>query len=195
MRPRRLVGLFASLLTLAAVPRLEAAAPIYHGVLAVRPAGGGFDKNTGDASLRVKNWILQLRHDTNGIAPDREPIQVDIGDTEQFFVPAGQMHASRNGKRFTYRNPRTSRGVRSLAIQRIKNDPSGTVQYRVAFSVVGVNLSSLVTSYPLCTPLAVIVGDDDGFSGVELDRPGGFNGSRVRVAGACISETNWPWVS
>ena len=40
----------------------------------------------------------------------------------------------------------------------------------------------------------VIVGDDDGFSGVELDRPGGFKGSRVRVLGSCTDVGEWPWI-
>jgi hypothetical protein len=193
MRTRALAGLLAVLFSLGGAGGIEAAAPIYHGVLSVRPARGGFDKNGGDASLRVRNWNLRLTTDSNGIYPDREPVQIDVGDTEQFFVPAGEVRVSKNGKRFTYRNAATSRGVRALNIRRLKNDPDGTVRYRIAFSLVGVNLSSLVVSFPICTPLAVIVGDDDGFSGVEFDRPGGFSGSKVRVTGACNSASDWPW--
>jgi hypothetical protein len=109
-------------------------------------------------------------------------------------VPAGQVKASKNGKTFVYRNPKVTRGVRLLKIRRLKNDGDGTPRYSFTFSLVNIDLSFMVDQYPLCTPMAIIVGDDDGFSGVELDRPGGFTRSRVRVDGACINVADWPWI-
>ena len=49
-------------------------------------------------------------------------------------------------------------------------------------------------SLPVCNPMAVIVGDDDGFSGVEFDRPGGFSSSRVKIDGTCTPAGGWPWL-
>jgi hypothetical protein len=167
--------------------------PLFHGVLSVRPASGGIDKDVGTGSLRVKNWEFRLSPDSNGIAPDAEPIILAIGESERLVIPAGQVRASRNGKRFVYRNPKIPRGVRSFEMRRLKNDGAGLARYRVRFSIVGVDFSSLTIQFPDCKSLAVIVGDDDGFTGVDIDRPGGFRGSRVRVLGACTAQ-EWPWV-
>jgi hypothetical protein len=65
----------------------------------------------------------------------------------------------------------------------------------VAFTLVGIDLSTLVLSYPFCSPMAILVGDDDGFSGVQFDRPGGFNGSRVKIDGTCNPGSGWPWLN
>jgi hypothetical protein len=167
---------------------------VYHGVLGVRPTTGAFDKNVGIASLRVRSWILGLAANSNGIAPDKEAIIIAVGDTEKLVVPAGQVKASKNGKTFVYRIPKVTRGVRLLKIRRLKNDGDGTARYSFTFSLVNIDLSFMVDQYPLCTPMAIIVGDDDGFSGIELDRPGGFTRSRVRVDGACINVADWPWI-
>lgn len=167
--------------------------PLYHGVLSVRSATGGIDKEDGIGSLRVKNWEFRLSPDSNGIAPDREPIIIAIGESERLVIPAGHVGASRNGKRFVYRNPGIPRGVRSFSMRRLKDDGAGLARYRVRFSLVGIDFSSLTIQFPDCKSLAVIVGDDDGFTGVDLDRPGGFRGSRVRVLGACTAE-EWPWL-
>jgi hypothetical protein len=59
---------------------------------------------------------------------------------------------------------------------------------------VGIDLSELMLSLPVCNPMAVIVGDDDGFSGVEFDRPGGFSSSRVKIDGTCTPAGGWPWL-
>lgn len=193
MRLLALVASLAALLALPATTRAQAA-PVYHGVLGVRPTTGAFDKNVGIASLRVRSWILGLAANSNGIAPDKEAIIIAVGDTEKLVVPAGQVKASKNGKTFVYRNPKVTRGVRLLKIRRLKDDGDGTPRYSFTFSLVNIDLSFMVDQYPLCTPMAIIVGDDDGFSGVELDRPGGFARSRVRVDGACINVADWPWI-
>jgi len=194
MRSRRSVGILAALLTLACTARLEAAAPVYHGALFVRPAAGSFtDKTHGVASLRVKNWTLSLYPTSNGIEPADEPVQIAVGDADTFVIPAGGLTATPNGKRFSYRNPTTPRGIRSIAIKKLKDDNDGTHRYRIDFSVAGVELSSLTTSWPICVPLAVIVGDDDGFTGVWLNRPGAGNGKGIRLQKPCDSATDWPW--
>jgi hypothetical protein len=193
----RLLALVASLAALLAVPATTwaQAAPVYHGVLSVRPAAGGFDKNVGTASLRVRNWVLNLKSTSNGIAPDKEPIIIAVGDTEKLVVPAGQVKASKSGKTFVYRNPTVTRGVRLLKIRRLKDDGDGTARYRFSFTLTNIDLSFIVYQFPMCSPMAIIVGDDDGFSGVQLDRPGGFSHSRVRVDGACTNVADWPWIS
>jgi hypothetical protein len=196
---RRIV-LVASLAALVAAPAVGRAqgVPIYHGVLAIRPANGlfekgGLDNSSGIASLRVKNWILNLAQGSNGIAPDKEPIIIAVGETEKLVIPAGQVKASKNGKRFVYRNPTATRGVRLFQMRRLKDDGDGTPRYRLTFAL-SVDLSFVLSEYPLCSPMAVIVGDDDGFSGIELDRPGGFSKPRVRVDGPCTNVADWPWI-
>ena len=171
----------------------HAQAPLYHGKLTIRPARGGIDKSNGIGSLTVNNWDLLLGLDSNGIAPDREPVIVAIGETERLVIPAGEVRASRNGKVFTFRNPKVPRGIRFFQMRKLKDSGGALARYRVRFSVVGIDLSSLLIEFPLCKSLAVIVGDDDGFEGVDLDRPGGFSRSKVRVLGACQAQ-DWPWV-
>src|SRR5262249_61084344 len=107
------------------------------------------------------------------------------------FVRAGQVKASKNGKRFVYRNPSTTRGVQMLQIKRLKDDGDGTPRYRFTFTV-KIDLSFILSEYPLCSPMAVIIGDDDGFSGVELDRPGGFSSTPRRVHGARTNVADLP---
>jgi hypothetical protein len=170
-------------------------APLFHGALRIRPAPGSINRESGIGSLRVRNWELVEISDSNGIFPDREPVIIAIGDTERLVVPAGEVKASANGKRFTYRNPGIDRGIRFFQMQRMPS-PSGSTntRYRVRFTVVGIDLSALTIEYPVCKSLAVIVGDDDGFSGVLLTRPGpNFCCSRVRVVSDCQA-TAWPWV-
>lgn len=171
----------------------HAQAPLYHGVLRIRPARGAIDKANGIGSLTVNNWDLLLSLDSNGIAPDREPVIVAIGETERLVIPAGEVRASRTGKVFTFRSPKVPRGVRFFQMRKLKDSGGAQARYRVRFSLVGIDLSSLLIEFPLCKSLAVIVGDDDGFEGVDLDRPGGFSRSKVRVLGACQAE-EWPWV-
>ena len=197
MRTLAVVASFAALLAFPVATRAQGA-PVYHGNLKVLPANGLFQKSTmntsGIATLRVRNWVLNLAMGSNGIAPDKEPILIAVGDTEKLVIPAGQVKASKNGKRFAYHNPSTTRGVQMLQIRRLKDDGDGTPRYRLTFTV-KIDLSFILSEYPLCSPMAVIIGDDDGFSGVELDRPAGFSSTRVRVDGPCSNVANWPWVS
>jgi hypothetical protein len=190
---RAVVALVVALLTGVAAPA-GAIAPVFHGALGIKPALGGFQKNTGVASLRVKNWNFVLTPNSNGIYPTQEGVIIAIGTTEQLVVPASLIHASRNGRQFTFRDPKTTRGVRMFQLRQYSNCP-GKACYHVAFTLVGIDLSTLVLSYPFCSPMAILVGDDDGFSGVQFDRPGGFNGSRVKIDGTCNSGSGWPWLN
>ena len=190
---RAVVALVVALLTGAAAPA-GAIAPVFHGELGIKPALGGFQKNTGVASLRVKNWNLVLTPQSNGIYPTQEGVIIAIGSTEQLVIPASLIHASRNGRRFTFSDPKTARGVRTFQLRQYSNC-LGKACYHVAFTLVGIDLSTLVLSYPFCSPMAVIVGDDDGFSGVQFDRPGGFSGSRVKIDGICTPSSGWPWLN
>jgi hypothetical protein len=187
------VAALAAAVVFAGAPAYAQGAPVYHGALTIRPARGGIDKSTGIGSLRVNNWDLLLVSDSNGIAPDREPIMIAIGETERLVIPAGQVRASRNGKKFTFRNPEVPRGVRFFQMRQLKDSGGAQARYRVRFSLVGIDLSGLLIEFPVCKSLAVIVGDDDGFEGIDLDRPGGFSRSKVRVLGACQAQ-EWPWI-
>jgi hypothetical protein len=174
---------------------VHAQVPVHHGSLTIRSARGRIDKNTGIGSLRVKNWDLLVAFDSDGIAPDREPILIAIGETERLVIPSGQVRASRNGRVFTFRNPKVRRGVRFFQMRKLKNSGGAKERYRVRFSLTGIDLSGLLLEYPLCKSLAVIVGDDDGFEGVDLTRPGPkqFCCTKVSVLGACEPD-NWPWL-
>jgi hypothetical protein len=191
LRSLALVGSLVALLAVPVTARSQAR-PVYHGVLAARPAGGSFNQH-GMASLRVRNWGLNLAPNSNGIAPDKEQIIIAIGDAEKLVVPVGTVRASKNHKRFTYRNPH-QRGVRQLQIRRIKDDGDGTARYRISFSLVDVDLSFLLTNFPLCTSVAIIVGDDDGFEGLWFTLPGQFHSATVRVTGQTCETQDWPWI-
>lgn len=191
------LGLLCALLVAAGVPALVRAQqpPVFHGTLSVVGGSGKLDTNVGTGMLKVQKWVFNQSRDSNGMAPDTEPIVIGIGETNRLVIPAGQLRPSRNGKRFTYRNAGSTQGVRSFEMRRLKDAPDGTVRYRVALTLVGVDLSRLVVESPTCTPLAVVVGDDDGFSGVDLERPGILRGgTRLRVLGGCNDVGEWPWL-
>ena len=191
----RFAALFLLVAAVSGAPAAAQLRPVFHGVLSVKGGAGRLDQRAGIGSLQVKNWVFNLSRDSDGIAPATEPIVIGIGENDQLVIPAGQVKASRNGKRFAYRNPGTPRGVRSFMMRRLKDEADGTMRYAVALSVVGADLSALVTNSPSCVPLAVIVGDDDGFSGVDIERPRILaGGSRLRVLGACTDVGDWPWL-
>jgi len=165
------------------------ATPVYHGTLRIlRPGVGTFDTATGIGTLRVRRWRFELKQDSNGIFPDQEPVVVALGD-ESFRLEAGSLTRSRNGKVFRYQAPHDAgpRGIRSF---RIARRASGI--YLVSFTLTGVDLSQLVLNNPVCQPLAVIVGDDDGFTGADLMTRPAFS-RHVAVPRACSVNT-WPWI-
>jgi len=172
------------------------ATPIFHGALGIRPAVGtiGLKKNVGIANIKIKGWNLVLYPTSNGISPTTEQIIVAVGDSERLVIQAGSVKASRNGKRFTFSDPKTPRGVRSLKIVQYTRGCLGLACYKVSFSLVQIDLSTLVLESPVCTPMAIIIGDDDGFSGVQFARPG-LVGPKIRVQSKCDDVNNWPWLS
>jgi len=177
------------------------ASPVFHGLLAIRPAVGTIDKRIGIGSLRGRNWELKLRPESNGIEPPQDQILIAVGDAERFVIQPGSVKASRNGKRFTYRDPKARRGIRSLKIVQYTKGCIGLACYRVTFSLVNVDVSALLIGSPVCAPMAVIIGDDDGFSQVQLVRPGlvgtGFHVRPPCEAGptcSCPAQGgSWPW--
>ena len=162
------------------------ATPVYHGKLRIlRPAVGTFDTATGIGTLHVRRWRFELKQGSNGIFPDQEPVVVALGD-ESFRLDAGSLTRSRNGKVFRYQAPHDARGIRSF---RIARRASGI--YVLSFTLIGVDLSQLVLENPVCRPLAVIVGDDDGFTGADLMTRPAFS-RHLAVPRACPVNT-WPW--
>ena len=195
--------IFAAVLVLLAVPVVAQVGPppggppSFHGVLEVLPASGTIDRATGDAVLKLHRWRLLLVPGSNGIAPDKERIDFGIGNTGQdcFFLPPGSMVAHRHGKVFTYRAPRgTTCGVKNLKITAVSTDLAAGAVYRVDATLVGVILSDLLfTTRPVCMSMAVIVGDDDGFGGIQLAEKN-LDGKRIRVANSCNPGADWPWL-
>ena len=161
------------------------AEPVYHGILEVRRSLGSFDPDTGIASLKIRSWRFLLNPDTNQILPDQEPIVVDISENS-LPLAAGMLTRSRNGKVFTYKAARedTTQPIRSLRIKQTRD------AYRVSMTLRGLDFRSLINNDGSCLPIAVIIGDDDGFNGGIFTRPG-FESRRLRIARGCISA--WPW--
>jgi hypothetical protein len=170
---------------------LLAGPPVYHGILGVRPAGGGIDRDTGVIGLNVAKWNFRLDPGSDGLFPADEPVVIALGETEQFLLPAGSLVPNAKGTRFTYRNPdrKVARGIRLFQVWQLKD---GT--WNVKFKIAGLQASRLTFEFPVCESMAVIIGDDDGFTGVELTRPGGLSGKRVKLRGACDDVEGWPWL-
>lgn len=163
------------------------ASPVYHGGLTIRPAHGVINEDTGSASFTAGPWVLSPVNESNGVFPSQEPILIAIGE-ESFRIEPGMVKANRKGRKFTYRAPRgLTRGIRQLRIQ-LQRDGS----YAFRFSLRNVDLSRMRISDPVCVPMALIIGDDDGFSGVDLTS-NGFS-RRLTVRGRCDVGDSWPWV-
>jgi hypothetical protein len=160
-----------------------------HGQLSVaRAARGTIDLDSGNASFKVKNWGLILANESNGVNPASEPFTIGIAE-DRILLPAGQLKASKNGKRFSYRDKTVDRGIQEL---KLVMTPGGPI--KVSFKVVGIDMSGLlIGDPPLCLPFAIIIGDDDGFSGVSFDRPKPYPSRLLTIPGSCKDETSWPW--
>jgi hypothetical protein len=164
------------------------AVPIYHGKLTVRPATGSINRRTGSAILHIRRWKFEPVDISDGVFPDREPVIVAMG-AENFRLDAGQLTACRSGRRFSYRAPRSvRRGIRRLRLVR-RNDGS----YRVRLVLRGVDLSTLKIERPICVPMALIVGDDDGFACVDIHRPT-FTSPHISIPDTCTCP-GWPWLN
>jgi len=191
MSPQRalVVALAALLASRAAAQISTSAVPIFHGTLDVnQPAGGTLDRKTGQVKLRVNRWMFMPVAGSNGIFPSQEPVLVALGE-DSFRLEPGSLVSLHGGRVFAYRAPKSvKRGVRKI---RIWPQPDGT--YRLRFTLIGADLSRLNIEDPVCVPLAVIVGDDDGFSGVTVTSPS-FTSRRIAIPGPCNAGGDWPWI-
>src|SRR5262249_35147621 len=151
-----------------------------HGFLDLAPAGHGvIDRKTGNATLSVHGWRYLVAHDTNGLRPESERVIVAIGSGDnEFYLPPGSLRADRKGRVFRYharrKGPPAGPGSGPPADPRFRffrmaKRRDGT--YRVSFRVVGIELMSLNFNDPICLPLAVIIGDDDGFATADATSP------------------------
>src|SRR5262249_39999292 len=99
MRTLAVVASFAALLACRDTTG-AGGAPVHCAPQSALPANGLFQYKTVDpsgiASLRVRNWVLNLAMGSNGIFPDKEPFIIAVGDTEKLVIPAGQVKASKN---------------------------------------------------------------------------------------------------
>jgi len=167
----------------------QAQTQLTHGKLRVNHAGRGtIDLSSGSASFKLTGLDLIPDATSDGINPATETVTIGISE-ERFLIPAGQLKTSRNGKRFRYK-AKTDRGVQLLDMRK---RPDGS--FRVSLKLAGVDLSSLVISQPpICLPFAVIIGNDDGFSGVSFDLPNPYPSRRLSIPGFCTDAASWPWV-
>ena len=185
----RFVVLVLAVAAAVGAPTLASGQALTHGQLSVaRAARGTIDLDSGNATFKVKNWAIVLASGSNGVNPADEPFTIGVAE-ERFLIPAGQLKASKNGKRFSYRDKSVDRGIQELKLVRTADGPS-----KVSFKVVGADLSGLIIGDPpLCLPFAVIIGDDDGFSGVSFDRPKPYPSRLLTIPGSCKDTTEWPW--
>jgi hypothetical protein len=187
--PRFSILVLATIAYAVGAPSLAQGQSLTHGQLSIpRAARGTIDLDSGNATFKVKNWGLVLDRASNGVNPADEAFTIGIAE-ERFLIPAGQLKASKNGKRFRYLDKSIDRGIQQL---KIVLTPAGPI--KVSFKVVGADLSGLIIGDPpLCLPFAVIIGDDDGFSGVSFDRPQPYPSRLLTIPGSCKDTTEWPW--
>ena len=193
MRPRVLalvaLGFVAGLgvaLRMASAQVATGATPVYHGILRVKRATGSIDRDAhGSATLRVRRWELLPTPDTNGLFPAEEVINVAVGE-DALVLPAASLQPSRNGKVFVFHS-RDNR-IRLFRLWQLKNGA-----WAVRFTLAGVDLSRLMLEDPVCLPVAVLVGDDDGFTGGLFSSPSFFS-RRLTLERECDVGGDWPWL-
>jgi phosphatidylglycerol:prolipoprotein diacylglycerol transferase len=156
--------------------------PDFEATLAVRPARGALDVATGFGSLHVRRWRLTPAADSDGIDPAAEPIVLVLG-RDEVVLPAGAVTADEAGRRYVFRDDTVTHGLTRLRLKRRKDGA-----WLVSFRTVGMDLTRLVTQYPLCEVLALAIGNDEGSSGVDLDRPRGVASPRLKLRGFCEVE-------
>jgi hypothetical protein len=188
-KPPRVARMTRPVLALCAVLLAGIAhAETFHGTLLPVPAKGTLDTATGFGTLTAKKWVVTLNPSSNGIAPQLEPVYVFFGDVDRLAVPVGGFRALRNGRLFKYRKPDETRGVRAMDLKAQRDG-----RWLVKLQIVGVDLSTLLLNPTVCQSLAIVVGDDDAFEGLALERLGGRDGTRVKAAGTCAA-SDWPWL-
>jgi hypothetical protein len=162
------------------------ATPVYHGILQVARAGGSIDRDgNGSATVRVPRWTFLPNPDTNGIFPSQEVINVAIGE-EALVLDVGQLQPSRSGKAFSFRS--STNRIRFFRLWQLK---SGA--WAVRFNLAGIDLSRLLRVDSVCMPVAVLVGDDDGFTGATFKSPS-FSSRRLIIPKDCDVGGDWPWL-
>lgn len=188
MRPLALLAPVFLFATSATAQPTTSALPVHHGTLALARAYGAIDPASGAAALRAKRWSLTLAARSNGVFPESEPVLVAIGE-EVFLLPGGSLRARGRSSTLVYRAPKNQRrGIRSIRLTpRIGGD------WLVHVTLANIELSRLLLQDPSCVPIAIIVGDDDGFSGIQIRRAGRA-GKRLIVTGACTPADNWTWL-
>jgi hypothetical protein len=140
--------------------------------------------------LKVTNWRVDVSPDSNGVFPAAERIGVSFDREEEFYLEPGQLVAKRGGRVYQYKarlDPQ-ARGIRSLKISARKDGG-----YNVRLVLQGLNFSTLLIDQFDCRGFALVIGDDDFFSGVEIERKS-ENSKRFTVPGDC-PPPDWPWVS
>ena len=184
--------LVAGLAASASVACTTSATPVFHGTLALRPAKGRIDrKHGGLGTIKAKQWSLTPYDGSNGICVDQEPIVITIGSGEEAWrLDPGMLKAAKNGKSWSYR-AKGKQPVRSLRSLKIRLQDDGS--YTIAFVLTGVDMSQLNSEDPVCQPFAFIIGDDDGFTGLNLTSPTFFS-PRVTVPQDPCTPNSWPWV-
>ena len=185
---KRLLAALALAALLPVAARAQVAEPVHHGCLFVRFAGGPFDPRTGVATLKVPGWRFTSAPGSDGIFPATEPILVFLAENDYSLDP-GALHASRSGKVFSYRAPK---GTAPPAIKRLRIKQKKDGSFTARFQLTGLVLEQIINADGLCLPMALIVGDDDFFSGVRLIRPGSLETvKRFEVQSSCVPN-DWP---
>jgi phosphatidylglycerol:prolipoprotein diacylglycerol transferase len=181
-RPMRRTMLLALVAVAASAVRAAATDPDFVGSLVVRPARGTLAVATGLATLEVKRWRFLPAAASDGIDPAAEDVVLSVG-ADELTLPAGSVTTLRPGRRYAHRDDAVTRGLSRLRMKR-RSDGSWVVGFRAT----GVDLTRLAAQYPLCEPFAFAVGNDEGASGVDLDRPRGAASPRVKLRGFCEAE-------
>jgi hypothetical protein len=179
MRPAALL-LFVS--ALGAVRPAAAIDADFTGTLAVRPARGTLDLATGAGGLEVKRWRFTPAPASDGMDPVTEPIVLSLA-ADEVTLAAGLVWEVEPGRRWAFRDDAVTRGLTRVKLKR-RADGVWLVSFRAA----GIDLTRLVNQYPLCEALAFAIGNDEGVSGVDLDRPRGAASPRLKLRGFCELE-------
>ena len=188
---RLLVPLLAAVLAATAhAGPVTTADPVYHGELAIKPAGGTINRRTGNGTFKIRNWTFEPLAVSDGVYPGQEPIIVAVGE-DTFRLESGALVANKKGTVYTYRASakQTPRGIRLMKLKQLAGGTWG-----VQLSLAGLDLSRLNLEDPICRPMAVIVGDDDGFGGIAITSPS-WTSKRVEIPSTCDVGNSWPWIN
>lgn len=164
--------------------------PIHHRALEVKPARGRIDPGSGVATITLNGWGLGPLPTSNGVFPDLEHIRIWIGEFNDFNIPEGALIPRRGGRYFTYKMP----PEQQVGIQKLRIKPMGDGTFRFWVTLKHTSLAELVIANPQCINFTFVIGDDDGFDGVNFLRRGRqwFDSRRVFVDTRCEPIGSWP---